>query len=102
MRKTRKLPSPLDAAYAVRSLFENQVPKTVANEEEWHREKQAQGHSRWLSAYDVLCLVMEQTHMSSIECGLAIEEVFPELFASYWQAQYAKEASERCPTTSSP
>ena len=96
MRKPRKLPSPLDAAYAVRSLFENQVPKTVANEGEWHREKREQGHSQWLSAYDVLCLVTEQTHASSIECGPAVEEVFPELFAPYWERQYEKEASGRC------
>ena len=96
----RKLPSPLEAARAMRSLFEDEIPKTVADNDEWRREKQEQGHSHWLSAYDALCLVMEQTHMSSIECRPAVEEVFPELFASYWQAQYAKEASERCPTTS--
>ena len=99
MSKPHKLPSPLDAARNMRCLFEKQVPKTVADEEEWRREKRAQGHSHWLSAYDALCLVMEQTHASSLECGPAIEEVFPELFASYWEAQHAKEASERCPSS---
>ena len=93
---SRKLPTPLEAARAIRGVFESQIPKTVADEEESRQEKRAQGHSQWLSAYDVLCLVTEQTHMSSIECGPAVEEVFPELFASYWEAQYAEEKSERC------
>jgi hypothetical protein len=76
--KTRT--TPLQAARALRRLFEDNIAKTW---DDYRQELAKIGN--WLNAYRFGKLVAEQAGCSFEQAAPAVEEVCPELFADYWE-----------------
>lgn len=104
--------TPLTAAKALRALVERDIPKTLEDIEAQNEEVHAiparfRGLSgRWMNAYKAYVLVKEQCNglsripgqkprtgptYSGEEIQLAIQQVFPELFADYVEKLFEQE-----------
>ena len=97
--------TPLTAAQAIRAGFDAGKLGRIAKTAEDHEEMMAD-HAEmrpvdrpfsglWLNAYKASLLVTEQCpkNTPSDEIRLAIEQVFPELFADYWEKVFSPAVS---------
>ena len=75
----RQFHPPIEVAKSLRVQFEQNVAKT------WPQYfEQAQHRGVWLTAYNATLMVQEQCNCPFREAARAVEQVFPELYAEFW------------------